>query len=136
MGTVLDTSALVDLERKEIDLASSLPKGDEDVYLPAIVLAELWIGIRLSENEKMRKNRLAKVRSLQEATISMPFTEEVAPTYASLHADLRKKGKQIPSNDLAVAAMAIHFGYRVLIGTSDEAHFRVVPGLEVLVLRA
>ena len=41
----------------------------------------------------------------------------------------------LPSNDMAVAATALHLGYGVLIGPPDEAHFRSVPDLRVEVLR-
>ncbi len=134
MGIVLDTSAIVDIERGGLDLKASFPPTGGGVYLPAIVLAELWIGVELASNDDVRKSRMGKIRSLMEATTPIPFGEEMASTYARLHVALRKGGKQIPSNDLAVASTAIHFGHDVLVGVSDEAHFRSVPGLKVLVL--
>ena len=36
--------------------------------------------------------------------------------------------------DMAVAATARQLGYRVLVGSADEAHFRRVRGLDVVVL--
>jgi predicted nucleic acid-binding protein len=39
----------------------------------------------------------------------------------------------IPANDLAVAATALHLEYGVLVGPEDEAHFRRVDGLRVVV---
>ena len=134
MGIVIDTSAVVDLERSSSGPGPSLPPSEESVYLPTIVLAELWIGVELAKTEGLRRKRRAKVEALIEATTSIPFTEEVAPTYAKLYVDLRKLGKQIPSNDLAIAAIAVRFGHDVLVGASDEAHFRGIPGLKVLVL--
>ena len=64
----------------------------------------------------------------------VPFTEEIALTYARLYAKLRKKGSPIPANDLAIAATAVHHGHDLLVGSCDEAHFRAVPGLRILVL--
>lgn len=40
----------------------------------------------------------------------------------------------IPQNDIAVAATARAIGFGVLVGPSDEVHFRQVPGLDVRVL--
>ena len=40
----------------------------------------------------------------------------------------------LPANDLAVAATATHLGFPVLVGPSDERHFRAVDGLCVEVL--
>ena len=55
-------------------------------------------------------------------------------SYANLALELRKLGSPIASNDMIVAATALHFGHDVLVGRSDEAHFRVVPRLAVVVL--
>jgi predicted nucleic acid-binding protein len=47
---------------------------------------------------------------------------------------MSRDGRLIPANDLAVAATAIELGFGVLVGPHDEAHFRQVPGLRVVVL--
>jgi len=136
MGIILDTSAVVELERKGRSLESFLPDEVTDLYLPTLVLAELWIGIELASNDGTRQLRRGKVLALMAGTTPIPFDEELAPTYAKLYAALRAKGIQIPSNDLAIAATALHHGHEVLVGSCDEAHFRSVPGLKVRVLAA
>jgi len=60
----------------------------------------------------------------------------VAERWADLHARLSRDGRLIPANDLAVAATALELGYGVLVGPSDEAHFRHVPALRVVALGA
>lgn len=134
MGLLLDTSAIVDLERSGTALRDVLPEEVHEVYLPALVVAELWIGVELAPSEQVRESRLRKVRSLVAGTCVLPFTEEIAPTYARLWAELARQGTPIPSNDLAIAATAVHYRHRVVVGRRDEAHFRRVPGLEVEVL--
>ncbi len=62
------------------------------------------------------------------------FGIEAADRWATLFADLQRSGSLIPSNDLAVAAIALHLGFGVLVGPTDEAHFRRVDGLRVEVL--
>jgi len=52
-----------------------------------------------------------------------------------LYARLSRRGRLIPSNDLAVAATALDLGFGVLVGPTGEAHFRAVPGLRVVVLK-
>ena len=133
MGIIIDTSALVDLERKG-DTLSSLPQEPTEVYLPAIVLAEVWIGIEVAPSQAIRKKRLGRIRALLEGMTVIPFTEELAPVYAKLYAELSRKGKAIPANDLAIASTALHYGHDVLVGKNDEAQFRRVPGLKVRVL--
>jgi predicted nucleic acid-binding protein len=64
----------------------------------------------------------------------LAFDERVAPTYARVFAALREAGTPVPSNDLAIGALAIHFGHELLVGPRDEGHFRRIPGLVVRLL--
>jgi predicted nucleic acid-binding protein len=63
------------------------------------------------------------------------FGPAIAERWASLFALLTRSGRLIPSNDMAVAATALHLDYGVLVGPPDEGHFRSVPDLRVEVLR-
>jgi predicted nucleic acid-binding protein len=62
------------------------------------------------------------------------FDAGCARVWARLFAEQGLKGQRIPSNDLAVAATAMHLGFGVLVGPADERHFRAVEGLEVVVM--
>jgi len=42
----------------------------------------------------------------------------------------------IPANDPVVAATALELECGALVGSEDEAHFRRVPGLRVVVLQS
>lgn len=135
MGIVLDTSAIVELERSGSDLLpGSESVAEAEVFLPALVIAELWIGVELADSENRREARARKIRALLEATTVLPFDEDVAQAYARLYADLRRAGTPIPANDLAIAALALHHGHDILVSARDEHHFRAVPGLTVRVL--
>ena len=134
MGIALDTSALVELERRRNELTAALADGEEEVHIPALVLAELWIGVELADSEAKRVQRTERIQVLLRGTTILPFDERVAPTYARIYAALRRAGTPIPSNDLAIAASVVHFGHELLVGPQDEAHFRKVPGLVVRVL--
>lgn len=61
------------------------------------------------------------------------FGRDTAEYYAELVAVLARRGKMIPQSDPAVAATALSLGHRVLVGLADEKHFRMVPGLELVV---
>ena len=78
--------------------------------------------------------RRAKIHALVARLPIAEFTAEVAERWAQLYATLSRLGARIPSNDLAVAATALHLGYGVLIGPRHEGHFRAVPDLRVEVL--
>lgn len=134
MGYVIDTSALVAFERAEASLESSLLVEEEELFVPAIVLAELWIGVELADSEERRSSRQQRIQGFLSIVGVIPFTEEIAPTYARLYALLRARGTAVPQNDLAVAATSLHLSHTLVVGPNDESHFRQVPGLEIVVV--
>lgn len=137
MGLVIDTSALVDLERSDATLEDILVgSADEAVVLPAIVVAELLVGTRLARTAAIGAARRAKIDALTARVPVVEFGRELAERWADLFATLHRRGKLIPANDLAVAATAIQLDFAVLAGTRDERHFRRIPGLRVRTLGA
>ncbi len=136
MGLVIDTSALVAIERagKAWDVALQ-PFAEQEVVLPAIVYAELMVGVELADTPRRAALRRAKVEALAGAVGLVDFGPAIARQWAALFAELSRGGRLIPSNDLAVAATARELGFAVWVGPRDEAHFRTVPGLSVEVLR-
>lgn len=133
MGVVIDTSALVDLERAETryDLLDGLT---ESMVMPAIVLAELLVGVRLATSRRRAATRQAQIDALRSRIPVIEFGAAVAERWATLVAALRGSGAVVPANDLCVAATALDLGWDVLVGRRDEAHFRRVPGLGVQLL--
>jgi len=136
MGLVIDTSAAVAVERAGEDWSRLLePFAREAVALPAIVYAELLVGAALAGTAKQARRRRGGVVALAGAVDIVDFGPAIAERWAALFTDLTRRGKMIPSNDMAVAATALHLGYGVLAGPMDEGHFRAVPDLRVEVLR-
>ena len=133
MGLVIDTSALVALERSQAPWPAGLPE-DEAVAIPAVVYAELLVGVRLADSRRRAAARHAKIEALRAAAPIIEFGADIAERWADLHAELSRAGQMIPSNDLAVAATALKHGFGVLVGPADEAHFRAVPALRVVVI--
>ena len=134
MGLVIDTSALVALERLATPWEGDVC-GTEDAVIPAIVYAELLVGVRLADTGERAASRQAKIDALVGTIPVVEFGTAAAGCWAELHAALSRKGRLIPANDLAVAATAVAMGFGVLVGPADESHFREVPGLRVVVLR-
>jgi tRNA(fMet)-specific endonuclease VapC len=133
MGLVIDTSALVALERSDSSWSRGLP-ADEPASVPAIVYAELLVGVHLADHPRRAAGRRAKIEALLAVAPVVEFGPAVAERWADLYARLSRDGQLIPANDLAVAATALELGFGVLVGPHDEAHFRQVPGLRVVVL--
>ena len=135
MGLVIDTSALVALERRGEAWESSLEAfADEPVALPAIALAELLAGVRLADTPARAALRRAKVEALTQRVAVVAFGPSIAERWAEVFADLHRAGSLIPANDLAVASTALDLGFGVLVGPHDEHHFRRIAGLRVEIL--
>ena len=134
MGLIIDTSALVALERaRAFDRPLELDPGE--IYtIPAIVWAEALVGVRLAANVDQAARRMARLEAIRGITGVQDFTPLVAVHYADIFSELSKTGGLIPQNDITVAATARFLQFGVLVGPSDEAHFRRVPGLRVQVL--
>jgi len=135
MGLILDTSALVEIERAGEGLA---PKSfeRETIYLPAVVWAEALIGVRLANSAGRAARRRARLEVIRQLTGIVPFSAEISEHYADIFSELHASGHLISQNDIAVAATARFLKADVLIGPSDEKHFRRVENLGVRVIGA
>ncbi|HKJ90136.1 MAG TPA: type II toxin-antitoxin system VapC family toxin [Oceanipulchritudo sp.] len=134
MGLILDTSALIALERSRERADACTLEPDEIYALPAVVWAEALIGVRMAVNSSLAARRLARLEAIRRITGIEDFTDVVAEHYADIFSELSRKGTLIPQNDIAVAATARRLQFGVLVGPQDEAHFRHVSGLEVRLL--
>ena len=134
MGLILDTSAIISLERNpHLWSAGGIPP-DEEIIMPAIVWAEALIGVRLADTAQRAAQRLSRLEKIHRITGVHAFTDVIAEHCADIFAELQQKGSLIPQNDMQVAATARSLGFAVLVGRKDEAHFRRVDGLKVRIL--
>ena len=135
MGLVIDTSALVELERRGPDwnIASS-PPFDEPAVIAAIAYAEVMVGVRLADTPARARHRKARLDALVARCAIVEFNRSTAERWSDIFAQLSRDGKMIPSNDIAVAATARELDFGVLVGPADEKHFRRVAGLRCVVL--
>lgn len=136
MGLVLDTSALVELERSLHREEPPASLADEAVIIPAIVWAEALIGARLAGSAQRAARRRAHLEAIRLRAEIEAFTPQIAEHYADIYAELAQRGSLIPQNDIAVAATCRSLGCGVLVGPNDEEHFRRVRALEVHVITA
>lgn len=141
MGLVIDTSALVAIERArsvrdDADAWAPLVEqfGTTPIVLPAVVFGELLVGVHLADTDERARLRQLRVDALAQRLLVVEFDGGCARVWARLFAEQSLKGQRIPSNDLAVAATALHLGFGVLVGPADERHFRAVDHLDVEVL--
>jgi tRNA(fMet)-specific endonuclease VapC len=142
MGTVLDTTVLIELERgaRERPVAhDAMPEmtrrlaaqlGDyEEVGIAAITASELLHGVHRATPEH-RGRRETFVEAVLAALPTMPFDLLSARAHARLWADLASSGTEVGAHDRLVAATALSSGWRV--GTANLRHFNRIPGLDVI----
>ena len=134
MGLVLDTSALIELERALGSGRTPKLPADDTIVLPAVVWAEALIGVRMADSATRAARRRARLEAIRVRTGIEPFTAEIAEHYADIYAELGSQGALIPQNDMAVAATARSLGFGVMVGPDDEAHFRRVADVPVTVI--
>ncbi|HEX9269545.1 MAG TPA: PIN domain-containing protein [Candidatus Limnocylindria bacterium] len=123
MGTLLDTSILIEHER---GAALDLPEGE--VGIAAITLSELLHGAHRGAARE-RAIREAGIEDLLDTTVVIPFDETVARVHARLWADLAGRGAMVGPHDLQIAATAVALGWE--LATLDRVAFSRVPGLRL-----
>jgi tRNA(fMet)-specific endonuclease VapC len=124
MGTVLDTSILIDLER-----ARRVFRATEDaVAIAAITASELIQGV-LRADAAHRPERESFVEGILATVPTVPFSLRIARVHAAIWAEMTVSGRKIDAHDLQIAATAISLGWQ--LATLDRRHFVNVPGLHL-----
>ena len=141
MGTILDTTVFIDLERAVrrlppmtamAEVSGRLEEQlgpDEEVAISAITASELLHGVHRASAE-YRARREAFVEAVLAAFPPLPFGLLAARAHARVWADLAAAGHDVGAHDRLVAATAITAGWRV--GSASTRHFDRIAGLEVL----
>jgi tRNA(fMet)-specific endonuclease VapC len=94
----------------------------ERVSLSTVTLGELEAGFMLGS--RLEENRSALRDFLAEPFVSVvPIDEGVARRYGSVFVALRRAGAPIPTNDIWIAAAALHIGAELV--TFDRDFLRV-----------
>lgn len=124
MGTLLDTSFLIDVERGAAALSEA-----EDVAIAAITASELLHGAHRADRAH-RAGRLAFVEWVLDTIPTQPFTLQLARIHSRLWAEREAAGKPLGAHDLLVASTAIALGFD--LATTDRRAFSGIPGLRLL----
>jgi tRNA(fMet)-specific endonuclease VapC len=128
----IDTSFCIDVMkesrqgRKGPALRKLISLGETPLYMSLFVACELQAGAQMSDNPR---TELRKVEMFSELVEIVLPDRSFAVAYGEAEAFLRKNGKTIPTMDLLTGVMAKQFGLPLL--TSDENHYRRIPGLVV-----
>ncbi|HEY2052592.1 MAG TPA: PIN domain-containing protein [Solirubrobacterales bacterium] len=128
MAILIDTSVLVDAERRDLPIDRRL--DSEPAAISVVTASELLHGIHRAGDERVRARRAAFVEGLLAALEPLPVTLAVARANARIWAELEEGGKMIGAHDIWIAATAVSHGMD--LATLNVAEFERVPGLTLV----
>jgi tRNA(fMet)-specific endonuclease VapC len=124
MKVALDTNRYSDFVRGELSIAEAIEVADE-VWLPFIVLGELWAGFAVGSQGPRNEAVLRKF--LMKPGVGILYADEqTTHHYANVYRQLRKQGTPIPTNDMWIAALVLEHS---LVLCARDAHFDALPQL-------
>jgi predicted nucleic acid-binding protein len=130
VGTLIDTSVLIQLERGGADVPSRIRvSGDDAVFLSVVTASELLHGVWRAKDEGMRARRIALVEAILREFPLVDVDLAVARVHAQVWAEQQARGSMIGAHDLWIAATCIAHGFR--IATVNVRDFERIPGLQV-----
>ena len=124
MKILLDTSAYASLMQGLSAIANRVRRA-ERIFLSAVVAGELIFGFR---NGTRYESNIMELH----AFLENPYVEFLSVTitttdrFGRIAADLRRKGRPIPTNDIWIAAHAMEAGAELI---SSDSHFEAIDGL-------
>ena len=132
MGVVLDTSVFVTLAKRAESFDFGVYKEHGDVFISAVTVSELLIGVHDADTDARRARRAAFVEAVLASLDVLDFTREIARVHAQLYTSLKRKGQLIGAHDVIIAATALYYGFPIV--TESLREFERVEGLQVLPL--
>ena len=130
MGLIVDSNVFSDFERRGVSIDLSPWKSSDEIFISAVTVSELLMGVHRANNDERRKRRSKFVEAIIANVPVLDFTTAVAKKHARIYAELAQQGQMIGAHDLIIAATALHNGFSLLRANYDE--FSRVSGLTVI----
>lgn len=130
MGLMVDTNVFIRFEKSGNPIDFSSWDSSAKVYISAVIVSELLMGVHRANTEERRHRRSAFVEAVISGVGVLDFTMAAARVHAEIHAELAQKGQLIGAHDLIIAATARCHQLSLL--TDNVQEFSRVPGLHVI----
>lgn len=121
---ILDTNIVIALFAEDTSVKKGIMEA-EQVFLPSIVLGELYYGAGKSLRTEENISRVDEFAAM--SAVLGPDTA-TAKEYGAIKNALRNKGCPIPENDIWIAAITKRYGLTLV--TRDE-HFKEVERIAI-----
>jgi tRNA(fMet)-specific endonuclease VapC len=131
MKLVLDTHIYCDYAEGVPEVVEVMAQHGEFLYIPSIVLGELYYGFLKGNREQFNERKLRQVITRLSIEI-IGVDSEVARKYGLIYCSLEKKGAKIPINDVWIGACCMNVGGTLL--TRDK-HFTLIDQIDTMILR-
>lgn len=122
---LLDTNVLVAIINGD-PVFVALIETAEQVYVPSVVLGELYFG---AFNSSRREQNVARVDSISRDRSILFCDQGTARVYGQVKHEPRCKGRPIPENDLWIAAIAAQHDLTLV---SRDDHFNHIDQIRRL----
>ncbi|OHB77605.1 MAG: hypothetical protein A2Z34_00180 [Planctomycetes bacterium RBG_16_59_8] len=100
--------------------------GPRALSIAVITECELYYGAYKSHR---REQNIAVVDSLRRRVSTLHTSQETAPVYGALKADLSQRGEVLDDADILIASIALV--HRRVLVTHNTKHFHRIPGLSI-----
>ena len=99
---LLDTNEVIALFANDVAVIDRIKDADE-VFIPSIVIGELYYGAQKSGRVK---ENVRRIDEFVVGNVVLTCDAETAKRYGEVKNGLRQKGRPIPENDIWIAALA------------------------------
>jgi tRNA(fMet)-specific endonuclease VapC len=121
---LLDTNMVIALFAEDKGVINRVNQARQ-IFLPAMVIGELYYG---AYNSKKEGENVKKIDNLRTEVSILHCDDSAAKIYGQIKTQLRKKGKPIPENDLWIAAIALQYDLTL---AARDSHFDNIDGLKL-----
>lgn len=130
MKIVLDTNTYSDYAEGLPEAVEILATKSKEIFLPSIVLGELYYGFLKGNRQRFNEERLNRFIKMLDIRI-ININPGIARKYGVIYLSLVKKGQKIPINDVWISACCMDVGGVLL--TRDK-HFSAVDQIQTIIL--
>ena len=118
---LLDTNIVIAIFATDAAVKRGL-EGADEVFVPSVVLGELYYGARKST--RMEENVL-RIDQFALNNAALTCDTETARHYGTIKYGLKVKGRPLPENDIWIAAIAKQYDLTLV---SRDSHFNDIEG--------
>lgn len=128
MNFLLDTCTISAHVRRPAGLQARFIQYSGRLYLPTIVLAELYVLAYRLDDPTPRLDAIETI--LKDEVAVIDFDADCARVAGRIRADLNRRGASVPTADLLIGSVAVT--YDMTLVTHNAADFRPIAGLRLM----